>query len=79
MIAAGDRCYPCGGVLEGRDICRLCGARREINRSTGNVIWVRNGLLVAAFEDERQAYIAMAQRNKIPVERWPAKYRPEGD
>lgn len=87
----GNECYCCGGELitggdgrpdELRDdntaTCRLCGAVRQINQSTGNIIWVRQGRLVAAFDDERESYIAMAERNNIPVDRWPEKYRPGG-
>jgi hypothetical protein len=48
---------------------------RQINLSTGNIIWVRNGKVVAAFDDEKEAYRASAKRNGIPMERWPDKYK----
>lgn len=77
-MSKGDKCYPCGGDMEGRSTCRLCGAGRQINQSTGNIIWTRNGRLVAAFDDERDAYIAMAERDNIPIEKWPEKFRTGG-
>ena len=79
MTHPGNKCYCCGGDLNAEDMCRLCGATRQINLSTGNIIWVRRGKLVAAFDDERDAYIAMAEREGIPVERWPEKFRPGGN
>jgi hypothetical protein len=79
MTNIGDKCYCCDGDLNEDDMCRLCGAARKINKSTGNVIWVRRGRLVAAFDDEREAYIVMAKRNGIPEDRWPEKYRLEGE
>ena len=75
MMNLGDKCYCCNGDLNDDDMCRLCGARRQINLSTGNIIWVRRGKLVAAFDDELEAYIAMAQAWEIPMDQWPEKYR----
>lgn len=75
MTGIGDQCYCCGGPLNDESMCRHCGAQRQINKSTGNVIWVRRGKLVAAFDDEREAYRAMAKANGIPYEKWIEKYK----
>lgn len=77
MSNVGNICYPCKKETLINGICRLCGAQRQINESTGNIIWVRNGKLVAAFDDEKSAYIVMATENNIPPEHWPKKYRGE--
>lgn len=63
-------CGPDGDVINGK--CRLCGARKTINGVSGNVIWMRNGRIVRAFEDERQAYVQMARKYGIPRDKWPA-------
>lgn len=84
---AGDRskmagviesiCPSCGP--EDGDIinfkCRKCGARKTTNSVSGNVIWMRNGRIVRAFEDERRAYVEMALRYGIPQEQWPEDIR----
>jgi len=67
-------CPTCGVEVENGK-CRLCGARRCINDVSGNCIWMRNGRLVAAFKDEKQAYVKMAAEWDIPHDRWPEKFR----
>lgn len=69
-------CPSCGVEVENYK-CRLCGARLTINSVSGNAIWMRNGRVVSAFEDEKKAYIEMAKRYGIPVERWPEQFRPK--
>ena len=66
-------CGPEGDVIDEK--CRKCGARKTINDVSGNVIWMRNGRVVRAFEDERQAYVRMAAQYNIPREQWPADIR----
>lgn len=71
-----DICPSCdkgGDVINGK--CRLCGARKTINSVSGNVIWMRNGRVVRAFEDSRRAYVAMAVQHGIPEDRWPEEFR----
>lgn len=65
---------PCGKeVLTHR--CRFCGAVKTINSVSGNVMWMRNGRLISAFRDEKQAYIRMAEKWGIPKENWPEKFK----
>jgi predicted ATP-dependent serine protease len=66
-------CGADGDVIEGK--CRKCGARKTINQVSGNVIWMRNGRIVRAFEDERQAYVRIAEQYGIPREQWPEDFR----
>ena len=69
-------CPSCGPKGDIRDEkCRLCGARRTVNQVSGNVIWMRNGRIVRAFKDSRQAYVQMAIKNGIPESRWPEEFR----
>lgn len=70
-----DAICPSCGVEVQRGKCRLCGARRAINDVSRNVIWMRNGKLVAAFKDEKQAYVRMAIQWDIPQDRWPERFR----
>lgn len=55
--------------------CRLCGATIAVSSVSGNVVWMRNGRLIAAFHDEREAYVKMAVANQIPEERWPERFK----
>jgi len=55
--------------------CRLCGATKTINSVSGNVIWMRNGRVVAAFRDEKDAWIRMATQYSIPQDEWPDRFR----
>lgn len=55
--------------------CRLCGARQTVNQVSGNVIWMRNGHIVRAFKDEKDAYTSMATRYGIPRSQWPEDFR----
>jgi hypothetical protein len=55
--------------------CRLCGAERKINNNTGNLMWVRDGQILATPEDAKQAFIKMAEVQGIPVSQWPDKYK----
>jgi hypothetical protein len=66
-------CGPDGDVVGGK--CRKCGARKTVNQVSRNEIWMRNGRLVKAFRDSRQAYVQMAERYGIPKERWPEEFR----
>ena len=71
---AGVAICPCG--TEGVDYrCVNCGATRHINSVSGNLTWMRNGRIAAAFHDERAAYIEMANEHGIPRERWPEQFR----
>lgn len=67
-------CPTCGKGIDGHR-CRLCGAVRTTNSVSGHVIWMRNGRLVCAFKDERDAYARMAERYGIPKSEWPEKFR----
>lgn len=67
-------CPTCGKLVEGHK-CRLCGAVKTINSVSGNLIWMRNGRLVRAFHDEKQAYIQMAKLHGISEEEWPKEFR----
>ena len=67
-------CPDCG-VPVATHKCRLCGATKSISDVSGNVIWMRNGRVVAAFRDARDAYIKMAIRYGIPETEWPEKFR----
>jgi hypothetical protein len=42
--------------------CPSCGAFKDVNESTGNTIWMRNGRLVLAEEDIKQQQKAAQKR-----------------
>jgi hypothetical protein len=63
------------GELNDEGMCRACGAARQINQISGNIIWVRNGRVVAAFQDEKNQWVEMAKRNGIPQDRWPERFQ----
>jgi hypothetical protein len=67
-------CPTCGVMVDGHR-CRLCDATKSINQASGNQIWMRNGRLVAAFKDSRQAYVRMALQYGIPREKWPEEFK----
>lgn len=73
-MAAEAFCPKCLKAVEGHR-CRLCGATKAINDVSGNVIWMLNGRVVAAFRDERAAYVNMAERCGIPRGEWPERFR----
>jgi len=76
-LAASDSICPGCLVRVLDNKCRLCGARKTINSVSGNVIWMRNGRIVpgGAFQDDKNAYVQMAQRSGIPMSEWPEKFR----
>ena len=67
-------CPTCGKPVEGHK-CRLCGATKTVNQASGNVMWMRNGRLVAAFHDEKAAWVKMAEKHGIPKAEWPEKFK----
>jgi len=67
-------CPTCGKPVETHK-CRLCGATKSINAASGNVIWMRNGRVVAAFQDSKTAYVNMATRHGIPRDEWPEQFK----
>lgn len=71
-------CPSCGKAVETHK-CRLCGAVRTINPVSGNEIWMKNGRIVAAFEDSKQAYVRMAIKYEIPKEQWPEQFREDNE
>lgn len=74
MLEAEALCPKCGKpVLTHK--CRLCGSTKSISSVSGNVIWMLNGRVVAAFRDSRRAYTEMANRHGIPQNEWPKEYR----
>ena len=76
MLETGDSiCPACGVAVDYR--CRLCGATKSINSVSGNVIWMRNGRLIAGFKDEKQAFLNMAERWNVPESLWPDKFKPD--
>lgn len=66
-------CPSCGVEVKGHR-CRLCGAVKTINSVSGNLIWMKNGRIVKAFRDEKQAYIKMAEKWGISKDKWPKKF-----
>lgn len=64
---------PCGKPVDTHR-CRFCGAVKTVNSVSGNEIWMRNGQVVAAFQDSKTAYVEMAQKWGIPKERWPPEF-----
>ncbi len=69
------KCYVCNGPLNEDRVCRSCGAALQISQVSGNVIWVRGGRVVAAFQDEKDAWVAMARRCGIPEAEWPGRFK----
>ncbi len=67
-------CPSCGKEVETHK-CRLCGATKTINSVSGNVIWMRNGRVVKAFHDEKEAYTKMAQQYNISRDQWPEEFK----
>lgn len=55
--------------------CRLCGATKTINQVSGQMIWMRNGRIVAAYKDDKIAWVKMAIANNIPKDKWPDRFR----
>jgi predicted amidophosphoribosyltransferase len=73
-MAAEAICPTCGKPVPTHK-CRFCGATKSINSATGNVVWMKNGRVVEAFQDAKQAYIKTAIRHHIPESEWPEKFR----
>ena len=71
-------CPTCGKEVL-THMCRFCGATKSINSVSGNVIWMRNGRVVEAFRDEKQAYVNMAVRYGIPESEWPERFKSNKD
>lgn len=69
------KCYPCGEEMKDLIRCTKCGAERQISQTTGNVIWMRRGRLISAFQDEKEAWIEMAKRWKVSRELWPDRFK----
>ena len=67
-------CPGCGKDVEGHK-CRYCGATRSVNQVSGNEIWMRNGRLVAAYKDKREAFVTAARQWGIPIEQWPQEFK----
>jgi len=67
-------CPYCGNIVEGHK-CRICGAIRTVNPVSKHVIWMKNGRVLAAFNDEKSAYTRMAEKYGIPKEKWPKEFR----
>ncbi len=67
-------CPTCGKVVEGHK-CRLCGATKTVNQVSGKIMWMRNGRLVAAFHDEKAAWLRAAREHNIPRSEWPEKFK----
>jgi ribosomal protein L24E len=71
---AAEAICPCGKPVETHK-CRFCGATKSINQASGHVIWMRNGRVVRAFQDEKKAYVEMAEQYGIPEAEWPEQFR----
>jgi hypothetical protein len=69
------KCFVCGGDLNEERTCRSCGAAMQVSQVSGNIIWVRSGRVVAAFQDTKDAWVKMAKRCGIPEAEWPAQFR----
>lgn len=67
-------CPTCGKSVGGHR-CRLCGATKTVNQVSGNIMWMRNGRLIAAFHDEKAAWVKMAEKHGIPRAKWPEKFK----
>lgn len=79
MSQPGNKCYnpECNGDLSEEGMCRQCGATRQINPLSGNVMWTRGGRILAAFQDEKDQWVKMAKRNGVPEADWPERFRTE--
>lgn len=69
------KCYICGGDLDDEKVCRSCGAAMQVSQVSGNIIWVRAGRVLAAFQDEKDQWVKMAKRCNIPEADWPERFR----
>lgn len=67
-------CPTCGIPVVGHR-CLFCGATKTVNQVSRNVMWMRNGHLVAAFHDEKAAWCEIAERFNISKEEWPEQFR----
>jgi ribosomal protein L40E len=72
-LASEAICPKCGVAVD-TNKCRLCGSTKSISPVSGNVIWMLNGRIVAAFQDEKRAYVTMAVRYNIPTTEWPKRF-----
>lgn len=70
-----DAICPTCGVEVKTHKCRLCGAVKVISSVSGNLIWMRNGRVVAAYRDEKEAYVKMAKQYGISEDEWPERFR----
>ena len=73
-IPVVDFICPCCGVVTDY-LCRLCGATRTTNQVSGNIIWMRNGRVIAAFTDSLQAWTRMTSIYNISRDKWPEQFR----
>lgn len=71
------KCLFCKEELSPERMCRLCGATMQISEVSGNIIWMRNGRVVAAPQDEKDAWVKMAKAHWIPESEWPERFRGE--
>ena len=55
--------------------CRFCGAVRTVNNVSGNVIWMKNGRVVKAYNDSKAAFLEAAKTHDIPKELWPEEFK----
>ena len=77
MTQPSNKCYSpeCNGDLNEDSMCRNCGATRQISPVSGNIMWVLRGKVVAAFQDEKDQWVKMAERNGIPEADWPERFK----
>jgi len=76
--AKAEAICPSCGVKVFDHKCRLCGATKNISQVSGNVIWMRNGRVVAAFDDVKQAFVKMAIKYGIPISEYPEQFKKDG-
>lgn len=69
------KCYICGGTLDEERTCRACGTAMQVSQTSGNIIWVRGGRVLAAFQDEKDEWVKMARRCQIPEADWPERFQ----
>ena len=71
--------YPCPFCKKIMDPpkCRSCGAEQKLDESTGNVIWMRRGRLLAAPADEKAHWEQHADKHGIEKDdpRYPEKFK----
>ena len=69
-------CPGCGAAVV-LPKCTACGAEQRVNPASGNIMWLRRGRVLAAFEDEKAQWEAMAARYGIARgdPRTPEKFR----